>query len=123
VSEVTIRINGRGYRVSCADGEENRLQELAQYVDRKVTGLAREVGSTAGEITLMLLGALAVADDLANQLEQLQDLKERLEAAEAEIAGRRAADAARERALGEAGTAVEKLAERVERLASALDSA
>ena len=59
---VNIMVNGRAYTVACDDGEEDRLRELAGYVDAK----AREVLETVGQVgdqRLMLMAALLMADE------------------------------------------------------------
>jgi cell division protein ZapA len=68
MAEVTITVNGKNYAISCEDGEEGHLHELAAQVDRKVHEL-RDAAGQAGEIRLMLMAGLLLADDClgANQ--------------------------------------------------------
>ncbi len=68
MAQVTITINGRNYPIACDAGEEERIGELARYVDEKVKGFAREFGG-AGEARLLLLAALVLADELAEARE------------------------------------------------------
>ena len=68
MAQITIMINGRGYPVACNDGEEQRIGELARYVDDKVKGFAREFGPV-GEARLLVLAALVLADELAEAIE------------------------------------------------------
>ena len=62
MAEVTITVGGKNYAISCDDGEEPHLRELAVQVDRKVRDLRQSV-SQAGDIRLMLMAALLLADD------------------------------------------------------------
>ena len=42
MGQVAITVNGRSYRFDCGDGEEPRLQELAEYVKSRMETLSRE---------------------------------------------------------------------------------
>jgi cell division protein ZapA len=64
MAQVEVHINGRNYVLACADGEEARLRQLSDYLDGRMTKLARSVGMV-GEARLFLLGALMLADELA----------------------------------------------------------
>lgn len=65
MAQVAVTINGRAYPVACNDGEEQRIVELARYVDGKVRTFARDLGQI-GEARLLLLAALVLADELAD---------------------------------------------------------
>jgi cell division protein ZapA len=65
MAQIAVTINGRSYPVACNDGEEQRIAELARYVDSKVRTFARDLGQI-GEARLLLLAALVVADELAD---------------------------------------------------------
>ena len=63
MGQVAIAINGRRYEVNCDDGEEDRLRQLAEGVDRRVRTLAASVGQV-GEVRLLLLTCLLMQDEL-----------------------------------------------------------
>jgi cell division protein ZapA len=69
MAQITVTINGRGYPVACSDGEEQRITELARYIDAKVKGFAQELGQI-GEARLLVLTALVLADELAEAQEE-----------------------------------------------------
>jgi cell division protein ZapA len=112
VAKVQIEINDRRYAIGCDEGQEEHVLRLARYFDDHVKRLATSVGQI-GDQRLFLMGALIVADEM-------NDLKMRLDKAEAEIA--RLTDnrpvvvpaAANSRALGDAADRLEALAERLE---------
>jgi cell division protein ZapA len=60
--QVSIQIANRTYELACGDGEEERVQELAVYVDEKVGELRRQLPG-APEIKLMVFAALILADE------------------------------------------------------------
>lgn len=75
MAQVEITINGREYKITCDDGQEARLQQLAAYFDRHVTELAGELGQI-GDARLMLLSALTVCDDLFDARGRLNEIAE-----------------------------------------------
>ena len=107
MAEVQVRVNGRVYAVGCADGQEQHVQELAAVLDQQVAHVAREVGQL-GESRLLLLGALLLADELAEARSQLAR-------ANGELAG--AADE-RSRLESRAVAVIEQAAKTLEELAA-----
>lgn len=63
LTQVTLTINGRSYRLGCGEGEQDRLKELARHIGKKVDALVAEFGQ-AGEARLLLMAAILVADEL-----------------------------------------------------------
>ncbi len=72
--EVTIR--GRRHTIQCGEGEELRVRRLAQYLDGRLSELAREHGNV-GDSRLLLLVALLLADELDDAYAALQELRQR----------------------------------------------
>ena len=93
MAQVTLAINGRSYRIGCADGEEARLRELGREVAVRVDRLVMEFGQV-GETRLLLMAALLASDELL-------DVRANLDVMIAEAAERLhlAAEAARAAAL------------------------
>lgn len=69
MSEVTLMIHGRTYGVGCDEGQEKRVRELGQYIDRRVKEIA-SAGGAATEAHLIVLSALVLADELFEAREQ-----------------------------------------------------
>jgi cell division protein ZapA len=63
MTEVTLMIHGRTYGVGCDDGQEKRVRELGQYIDKRVKEIAG-AGGAATEAHLLVLSALVLADEL-----------------------------------------------------------
>jgi len=106
MGEVSVRVNGRPYPVGCEDGQEQHVLALAQLFDQHVTQVARDVGQL-GETRLFLLGALLLADELA-------EVRGRLASASADLAKTGASRGEGER---RALAALESAAKRIEALA------
>ncbi|NHK29283.1 cell division protein ZapA [Parvularcula flava] len=75
MGQVTISINGQNYNVTCDDGQEDRLKELANYFDGHVSRLAAQIGNIA-DSRLMLLAGLTVCDELKEAQLLIRDLED-----------------------------------------------
>jgi cell division protein ZapA len=63
MGQVALTLNGRTYRLACADGDEERFRIVAAYVKEKIDALAPEFAQM-GEARLILMGAILIADEL-----------------------------------------------------------
>jgi cell division protein ZapA len=63
MGQVTITLNGRSYRLTCGEGEERRLLEVAEHVDDRLASLVAEFGQV-GDERLLVMTALMIADEL-----------------------------------------------------------
>ena len=61
MAEVDITINGRSYRISCKDGEEERIRSLSLLINNQVQKLSEKIGQL-GEARMILLAALVLLD-------------------------------------------------------------
>lgn len=101
MASVDIEVASRRYSIACRDGEEEHLKALAAIVDRKAKEAAKAVGNM-GEGRHLLFACLLLADDLVEQ--------------------RRAGGGGMPGEDEETTEAVEMVAERLERLADALEA-
>ncbi|MCF3947162.1 cell division protein ZapA [Acidiphilium sp. AL] len=63
MAQVMIRINGYSYAVSCEDGQEAHLAEMASEIDKRITSI-KAIGGQSGEARLLVLAGLLLADEL-----------------------------------------------------------
>jgi cell division protein ZapA len=105
MAQLVVKINGREFTLSCADGQEPRIRRLAQYVDAKIGEFTKSVGQV-GEARLILLAALTIADELSDANEALQQERNRT--------GGAAGDSA--------AAGIRDIAERIEGIAARLES-
>ena len=75
MAQVEIIINGQAYRISCEDGQEQRLHELAQMVGAHVGDLVEQVGQV-GQTRLLVMASLLVADELVDLREAASEVVE-----------------------------------------------
>lgn len=107
MAQISVEVNGRPYAVGCEDGQEPHLLELAKLFDHQVRQVSQDMGQL-GDTRLFLMGALLLADELA-------DARSRLAALQAEISR---AQADRARIETRAVSALDAAAKRIEKLAS-----
>ena len=108
MAQINVDVNGRPYAVGCEDGQEPHLQDLAKMFDHQVRQVGQDMGQL-GDTRLFLMGALLLADELA-------DARGRLGALQVEV-NRLQTD--RSRIEGRAVSALESAAARIEKLAQA----
>lgn len=112
MAHVVVTIAGRTYRMSCADGEEARLEQLARYVEGKILSMKEGFGEI-GEQRIVVMAALAIADEATDARSRAHDREAEATALRAELGAARQAQAALESrlsaALGEAAGRIEKL--------------
>ncbi len=65
MAQVTLNVGGRVYDLACRDGEEPRLEMLAQMLDAKARDAVEVVGNT-NEARQLLLAGLLMADELSD---------------------------------------------------------
>jgi cell division protein ZapA len=110
MSEVSVSINGKRYRIACDDGQEAHITRLARYIDQRVGELVASVGPQVGEAQLLVMASLLIADELSDAYSKLEGRPEALpdDGKDAEAA-----------ALA-TGQTIESLAKRVEAIAEGL---
>ena len=62
MANVNIKFNNKDYLLSCDEGQEESLKELAQHLDSKYNELKKNLGNI-GESKLLLITAIQMIDD------------------------------------------------------------
>ena len=62
MANVDIKFNNKDYLLSCDDGQEENLKELANHLDSKYNELKKNLGNI-GESKLLLITAIQMVDD------------------------------------------------------------
>jgi cell division protein ZapA len=71
MAQVSLQINGYGYFLGCADGEEDHLHALAADLDRRIEEIKAATGPS-GEARLLLMAALMLSDELHDLRQQYE---------------------------------------------------
>ncbi|WP_170557489.1 cell division protein ZapA [Ruegeria atlantica] len=82
--ELTIHIGGRGFDVSCQDGEEPFLQSAAKMLDDEAQVLSDQIGRMP-EARMLLMAGLMLADKTAATDDKLKKAEAKLAEVEAEL--------------------------------------
>ncbi|GHG95222.1 cell division protein ZapA [Pseudodonghicola xiamenensis] len=90
--EVTIYIGGRGFDVSCQEGEESYLHSAAKMLDDEARVLSDQIGRMP-EARMLLMAGLMLADKTAAVEDRIREVEAQLAEREAELAALRAAPA------------------------------
>ena len=62
MANVNIKFNNKDYLLSCDDGQEENLKDLAMHLDSKYNELNKNLGNI-GESKLLLITAIKMVDD------------------------------------------------------------
>ena len=81
MAHVIVEVNGRPYTMQCPDGEEDHLRELARLLDSEVQRIRQSVG-TVGDIRLLVMSGLMVADRLSEAIARIEALEQDVRALE-----------------------------------------
>ena len=103
MAQVNVEVNGRPYAVGCEDGQEQHLIELAKMFDQQVRQVSQDMGQL-GDNRLFLMGALLLADELA-------ETKARMAAVQGDLGRLQSVEARAAAALDAAAKRIEKLAD------------
>ena len=77
MAQVLVQVNDRPYTMQCPDGEEDHLRDLARLLDAEVQRIRRSVGSV-GDIRVLVMSGLMVADRLSEAIKRVEELEEQL---------------------------------------------
>ena len=77
MAHVIVQVNGRPYTMQCPEGEEAHLRDLAELLDSEVQRVKTSVGNV-GDIRMLVMAGLMVADRLSEAISKIQDLEEQV---------------------------------------------
>ena len=74
MANVNIKFNDKDYLLSCDDGQEESLTELAKHLDTKYSELKKNLGNI-GEHKLLLITSIKMVDDYFALLKKVKSHK------------------------------------------------
>ena len=75
MANVNIKFNNKDYLLSCDEGQEENLVELANHLDSKYTELKKSLGNI-GENKLLLITAIKMVDDYFDLFKKVKSTKD-----------------------------------------------
>ena len=74
MANVNIKFNNKDYLLSCDDGQEENLKELANHLDSKYNELKKNLGNI-GENKLLLITSIQMVDDYFDLFQKIKNTK------------------------------------------------
>ena len=74
MANVNIKFNGKDYLLSCDDGQEENLKELANNLSNKFNKLKSDLGNI-GENKLLLISTIKVIDEYYDLVKKIESKK------------------------------------------------
>jgi len=74
MANISIKFNNKEYLLSCDDGQEENLKELAVHLDSKYEDLKKNLGNI-GENKLLLILAIKMTDDYFDLFKKVKNTK------------------------------------------------
>ena len=74
MANVNIKFNGKDYLLSCDDGQEENLKELASHLNKKFNELKSNLGNI-GENKLLLISSIKVVDEYFDLVKKINSKK------------------------------------------------
>ena len=74
MANVNIKFNNKDYLLSCDDGQEENLKELANHLDSKYNELKKNLGNI-GENKLLLITGIKMVDDYFDLFKKVKNNK------------------------------------------------
>lgn len=78
MANVNVKFNNKDYLLSCDDGQEENLKELADHLDLKYNELKKNLGNI-GESKLLLITAIQIIDDYFDLNKKIKNKKDDFE--------------------------------------------
>ena len=78
MANVNIKFNNKDYLLSCDEGQEENLKELANHLDLKYNELKKNLGNI-GENKLLLITAIQMIDDYFDLFKKTKNKKDEFE--------------------------------------------
>ena len=74
MANVNIKFNGKDYLLSCDEGQEQNLKELASHLNKKFDELKSDLGNI-GENKLLLISSIKVVDEYYDLVKKIESKK------------------------------------------------
>ena len=78
MANVNIKFNNKDYLLSCDDGQEQNLKELANHLDSKYSELKKNLGNI-GENKLLLITAIQMVDEYFDLFQKVKSTRDDFE--------------------------------------------
>ena len=77
MANVNIKFNGKEFLLSCEDGQEEHLEELAMHLNNKFNDLKKSLGNI-GENKLLLIASITTMDEYFETKKKIEQQKDEI---------------------------------------------
>ena len=116
MSQVSVSIDGKMFRMACEDGQEAHLESLAAHLDGRIGEMRKAFGET-GELRLVVMAAITITDEYFEARKKTESLVGEVRQIQHEQTSVKAGSGARE---AEIAAAIDKMTQRLERITALL---
>lgn len=116
MAQVTVTIDGKGYRMACEEGQEQHLIGLASRFDQYVGHLKGQFGEI-GDLRITVMAGIMIMDEMTELSRQVAGLKSEVEGLRQNRDGAASARDARDEQIA---AAIEDMTSRIALLAAKL---
>ena len=107
MADVQLSVGGQRYTVSCGEGQEDNLRDLARQLDEKVSFIKSRMPVSEG--MGLVMGSLLLASDLTEKIQELSKAQ--------------AENATSTELLAQTTQLIEKVSERISAVAETIENA
>ncbi|HRJ69097.1 MAG TPA: cell division protein ZapA [Beijerinckiaceae bacterium] len=77
MSQVSVSIDGKMFRMACEDGQEAHLEALAKHLDVRI-GEMRQAFGEIGDLRLTVMAAITITDEFTEARKKAEDLTQQI---------------------------------------------
>jgi len=119
MSQISVTIAGRVFRMACEDGQEPHLTGLAAALDKRIADMREQFGEI-GDQRLTVMAAISFADEQAEAVQRTLALEDELSSLRESALG---ASALAEETSQHVAKAIDEAATRIEAIVRVMDGA
>jgi len=118
MSQVSVSIDGKMFRMACEDGQEAHLEALAAHLDGRI-GEMRKAFGEIGDLRLVVMAAITVTDEFFEARRKAESLVGEVRQIQTEQSSVKADSGARELDIA---AAIDRMTQRLERITALLSN-
>lgn len=118
MSQVSVVIDGKTFRMACEDGQEAHLEALGRHLDGRI-GEMRKAFGEIGDLRLVVMAAITITDEFFEARKRGEALSGEVQSVKTEQSSVKADVGARE---AEIAGQIDRMTQRLERIIALLSS-
>lgn len=116
MSQVSVTIDGKLFRMACEDGQEAHLEALALHLDGRI-GEMRKAFGEIGDLRLTVMAAITITDEVAEAKRKIDELSKEINNLQESQSSARDSEGSRGQ---EVAALIDRMTQRIERVSALL---